>query len=906
MEQSALPIRPRWWQPRTLSQKLVLYIVAATCALLILTVWVSYDTGRRSLEQQTEAEATKQVQATALTMDSYVDRVASIVRGIEARQAAIGARPDANTIPYLSHLLDATSPEEAFGVYLAFGDERGNISEMPWMDRNSQPKPVLSDGGARSPLLEWFQGPAASKKLHVSEPFYDRDGSKTLLVSISKPFFGRDGGLVGVAGADLSLDLIQAICSQLRFRPGSAQVGEYAFLVSRDGRIMSHPDTRLMMRDSSPGVRAIDLDEGRLLADKPEGSAQLDQNGARRYLYWSTAPLTGWKVALNIPEAIIVQPARRLAVRTAAVAALSVVGMILLVLVVARRVTEPVRDLTGVAAEVAAQNYARVDELETSAARFDELGQLARGFRAMVHEVASREARLKQAEEELIRSELYFRSLIENTSDVVAIFDIRGVDAYISPSCARVLGGTPERFIGRNGFATVHPEDLSRARSAFARTIRSKDGSSRMELRMSYPDGEWRIVEVTTHNLLDNPAVAGIVANFRDATERKQAEALAQEKEAAEAANQAKSSFLASMSHELRTPLNAIIGYSEMLMEEAEDNGANDMIPDLEKIHTAGKHLLELINAVLDISKIEAGKMELFLETFEVERLLRDVTALIQPLAQKHSNQTFVYIEGDVGSMHADVTKVRQTLFNLLSNACKFTSQGKITVSAERSGQWMTCRVADSGMGMTPEQMSKLFQSFAQADASISKKFGGTGLGLVISRRFCQLMGGDITVESEPGKGTTFTVKLPVLVKDDKPAPSVPVTKSETGPDSVLVIDDDPLVHDLIGRSLSKEGYRVLYARSGKEGLDLARLEHPKVITLDAQMPDVDGWEVLSTLKRDPSLSGIPVIMVTIVDDRTRAYALGAEEFLPKPIDRDRLTAAVGRLAKGKSQSVTQ
>ncbi len=889
--------QPYWWQPRTLSQKLVLYIVAATCALLVLTVWVSYDTGRRSLEEQTEAEAIKQVQATALTMDSYVDRVASIVRGLEARQLAIGPRPDANTYSYLSILLDTTTPEEAFGVYLAFADDDLSIREMSWMDRISQPNPVLTTGGVRSAALEWFQGPVKSRKLHVSEPFFDDDGSKTLLVSVSKPLVENGDHLVGVAGADLSLDLIQAITAQLRFRPGAAQAGEYAFVVSRAGRIISHPDSKLMMSTTSSGVSAADLAEGQFLTGKPEGSAHFMQGGELRYLYWSTAPLTGWKVALNIPEAVIVQPARRLAVRSAAVGLLSVFGMILLVRLVSRRVTEPVSRLTAVAAEVAAQNYSRVDELDASSKGFDELSQLARGFRAMVREVASRETRLKQAEEKLIQSELYFRSLIENTSDVVAIFDVRGLIQYISPSCARLLGGAPESFVGKDGFANVHQEDLLRVRSSFARTVRGVEGAQRMELRIAHTDGDFRIIELTTHNLLDNPAVAGIVVNLRDATERKQAEALAQEKDAAELANKAKSEFLASMSHELRTPLNAIIGYSEMLMEEAAELDSEDLIPDLKKIHSSGKHLLELINAVLDISKIEAGKMELYLESFAVERVLQEVVAIIQPLAQKNSNKAVLFIEGDIGYMHADMTKLKQTLFNLLSNACKFTKNGEVRLSAERCNERMIFQLKDSGIGMTPEQVSKLFQAFSQADASISKNFGGTGLGLAISQKFCHMMGGEITVTSEPGQGTTFTVTLPVDVRapEAKTAAAFP---EQSGSTTILVIDDDVLVHDLIGRSLAKEGYRVVFARNGEEGLAVARLQQPKVITLDALMPEVDGWDVLKALKSDRATAAIPVIMLTIVDDRNLAFSLGASEFISKPIDRDRLTSAIARLSK--------
>ena len=237
--------------------------------------------------------------------------------------------------------------------------------------------------------------------------------------------------------------------------------------------------------------------------------------------------------------------------------------------------------------------------------------------------------------------------------------------------------------------------------------------------------------------------------------------------EAAEQANRSKGIFLANMSHELRTPLNAIIGYGEMLLEEAEDLGQAGFIPDLQKIHAAAKHLLALINDILDLSKIEAGKMDLYYETFDVAPMIQDVVATIAPLVKKNANALEVHCADDLGAMRADLTKVRQTLFNLLSNACKFTERGTITLEVGREmvdgGSWVTFRVRDSGIGMTPEQMEKLFQEFSQADVSTTRKYGGTGLGLAISQRICQMMGGEITVESALGQGSTFTISLPAM-----------------------------------------------------------------------------------------------------------------------------------------------
>jgi signal transduction histidine kinase len=249
-------------------------------------------------------------------------------------------------------------------------------------------------------------------------------------------------------------------------------------------------------------------------------------------------------------------------------------------------------------------------------------------------------------------------------------------------------------------------------------------------------------------------------------------EQLQQARDAALAASRAKSEFLARMSHELRTPLNAIIGYSEMLQEEAQDLGEAALSPDLQKINTAGKHLLALINDILDLSKIEAGKMPLYLETFDLASVIHDVATTVQPLVEVNANTLVVHRLDALGTLHADLTKVRQVLFNLLSNACKFTKQGTIGLQVSRQGEdgaeWIMFCVTDTGIGMTPGQMGKLFQAFSQAEDSTTRQYGGTGLGLAITKHFCQMMGGDVTVASEVGQGSTFTVRLPAKVSAPK------------------------------------------------------------------------------------------------------------------------------------------
>jgi PAS domain S-box-containing protein len=489
----------------------------------------------------------------------------------------------------------------------------------------------------------------------------------------------------------------------------------------------------------------------------------------------------------------------------------------------------------------------------------------------------------------------FFEDLVRTNPVAIVTLDLDFQITSCNPAFERLFGYGREEVLGRNLDELLNtPETLAEAERY---TAVAREGDVAMGVaKRRRKDGTWVEVELAGVSVNVDGRQVGIMGLYHDISE------LLQARRDAESANQAKSQFLANMSHELRTPLNAIIGYSEMLQEEATEAGDDQYVPDLQKVHGAGRHLLGLINDILDLSKVEAGKMELYLEDFELGAVVHDVVATITPLVAQNGNRLEVAVPEGL-TLRADVTKLRQVLLNLLSNACKFSEESAIMLAAvhepELGGAGGTVRitVADQGIGMTAEQLGRLFEAFGQAEESTSRRFGGTGLGLAISRRFCRLMGGDITVTSEPGRGSTFTVMLPARV--ERPSSEEPLPAGSGTAGTVLVIDDAPEMHDLLQRSLVREGYRVEGAVDGVSGLERVREVRPDAIILDVVMPHMDGWSVLTALKADPDLADIPVIMLTMLDDRDLGFALGAHEYLTKPVEAARLVSVLQRYSAG-------
>lgn len=531
-----------------------------------------------------------------------------------------------------------------------------------------------------------------------------------------------------------------------------------------------------------------------------------------------------------------------------------------------------------------------------------------------------RDIRERKAQERMVRRASQQTSLIlENATDGIVTIDDEQRIVRFNPEAERIWGYSAEEVLGKDltmllpvYIRSEHLHHVHRFRDAEAKGQRMQDRA--LQLSGLTKDGRQFPAEVG----ISKAEVDGqmqYTAFVKDITQRKAMEAeIVAAMERAEDANRAKSAFLANMSHELRTPMNAIIGYAEILREDAEDEGTDQIIPDLDKIISAGKHLLSLINDVLDLSKVESGKMDLYLEDFDVRETIDEVASTVQSLVAKNNNRLVLELEPDLGDMHADLTKVRQILMNLLSNASKFTHEGSITIDVSSKGEaparHILIKVRDTGIGIPADKLEHVFEEFAQADDSTTRNYGGTGLGLALVRSFVEMMGGHISVESVVGEGSTFTVDLPArVVRPGRIGAEIPEPASAgIEPDDngqgplVLVIDDDPHARDLLKRNLEAQGRRVLLASGGQQGIELARARQPAIITLDVMMPGMDGWMVLGQLKKDPATRDIPVVMVSMVAEAGIGSSLGAVAHLRKPVDRDHLRRVINAYCRPESR----
>jgi PAS domain S-box-containing protein len=522
---------------------------------------------------------------------------------------------------------------------------------------------------------------------------------------------------------------------------------------------------------------------------------------------------------------------------------------------------------------------------------------------ALEGEIAERQG----AEAALRESEERYRHIINAAADAIISIDEAGLVCEFNRAAEQIFGFRQPEVLGKPLTAII-PERLRAQHMAglqryLATGQRHLPRWQNIELPGLTKDGREFPLEVS-FSLLEAGEKKFLTGVLRDITERKRTEVeLQQTKEAAEAATQAKSEFLANMSHELRTPMNAIIGFTRLVMRRSKDFLPPREHENLGKILISSEHLLALINDILDLSKIEAGRMEVHLADMQVEELVDTCLRTVEPMIKSERLRLAKEIEADLPPLFTDQDKLRQILVNLLSNAVKFTAEGSVTVSARRQDGTLALAVTDTGIGIPADKIELIFEEFRQVESSAVRTYGGTGLGLTISRRLARLLGGDLIVQSTDGVGSTFTITIPfgsspaqlTMQGTRSPYQEQPADQREVDK-IVLAIDDDPDVIYLLHENLAEAGYRVVGALNGREGLAKARELQPLAITLDILMPQPDGWQVLHELKADTATRAIPVIVLSIVDNKTLGYRLGACDYLIKPFDRDAILATLAHV----------
>ncbi len=622
--------------------------------------------------------------------------------------------------------------------------------------------------------------------------------------------------------------------------------------------------------------------------------------GTESLVGYSRSALTGWTASVNVPVALVSAPVRRSTLLLLALGSCLALLAAAFALFVGRRIDGAVMQLSDAA--VALGQDRPMGDIATPITEINRVGQALQGAARQLQD----RAREREAAEARLRdSEAHLSGIFAQTGAALAEAELDGRILSANDHYCSLVGRTREQLQDMRLQDIPHRDDLEANAVLFRRVL---DTGEPVTAEKRFVRGDGSLVWVA--NTLSLIQGAGrrrgtLLSVAIDISEQKRVEQdLEAARDVAEEANLAKSTFIANMSHELRTPLSAIIGYSEMLQEEVADGAEPaEFTADLAKIESNARHLLGLINDVLDLSKIESGKMEVFAETVEVEPMLREVAATVETLVARKGNHLALTLAPGLGTIRSDVVKIRQTLLNLLSNAAKFTEGGIITLEAAREGTSLVVRVRDSGIGMTPEQQGRLFQRFSQADASTTRRFGGTGLGLSITKAFMTMLGGQIDVQSVPGEGSTFTVRLPADFPEPQQDVLAQVAREELDEhdaqasprEIVLVVDDDPNQLVLMSRFLEREGFQACTATDGPSGLALARSLAPRAILLDVNMPGMDGWSVLRALKADPALAAIPVVMVTFINENGLATALGAADHVTKPVKWEHFRAVMDR-----------